>query len=102
MKYNLNKISSTRRESDTVDAILNNMIFQFCQLHDIRCTSPVKRYIGDPMRGLPRLVAWMKTLGWNVEYWSLPDAGDGNGPLAYGLDFENSCPLFMEARLKYS
>lgn len=102
MKFNLNKKSSTGRSVDTVDAIILNMTIQFCQIHDIKCTAPVKRYMADHLRGLPRLVVWMKTLGWKVEYWSLPDSGDGGGPLAYGLDFDNTCPLFMEARLKYS
>ena len=102
MKYNLNKKSSNFCGVDVVWEIIDEMILKFYEAHDIKVSATIKKYMVDWRRGLPELAKWMKTVGWDVEYWSLPDVGDGSGPMAYGLDFDDSCPLFMEARLKYS
>ena len=82
--------------------IIDEQIIKFCDAHDIKVGAVIKKYMIDHRRGLPELVKWMKSVGWEVDYWELPDLGDGLGPAAYGLDFDVNCPLFMEARLKYS
>lgn len=102
MKFNLNKKSSNHRGLDMIGHLIDEMVLKFCQEHDIKISVAIKKYMVDYRRGLPELVKWMKSVGWEVEYWSLSDLGDGSGPVAYGLDFNTDCTLFMEARLKYS
>lgn len=94
--------TSLGRGHDVVNSILENMIADFCSEHDVKITHTFKKYLADYRRGLPYLISWAKTKNWKVELWSLPDLGDGSGSAAYGLDFDDNCPLFMEARLKYS
>jgi hypothetical protein len=102
MKINLNNKSSLSRSKVVVIQVLDELITEFCKDHDIKLTVALGKYFSDIRRGLPPLIEWSKTRGWKVEMWSLPDMGDGNGPAAYGLEFDDNCTLFMEARLKYS
>jgi len=103
MKFNLVKKTSTRTSTRTLDAIIENLISEFCKDHDIIATYTVKKFLGDYKTGLPSVIAWASHQGWTVSMWTLPDDYvNSNGPLAYGLDFDDNCPYFMEARLKYS
>lgn len=102
MKCNLHSKTSLGRGYNVVSGILEQLIAEFCQEYDIKATNTFKKYLSDYHRGLPYLIKWAKSLGWKVELWSLPDFGDGTGSAAFGLDFDDSCLLFMEARLKYS
>lgn len=94
--------TSLGRGHRVVDHILDNMIADFCREHDVKISTTFKKYLVDYRRGLPCLIEWAKTKNWKVKLWLLPDFGDGSGSAAYGLEFDDDCPLFMEARLKYS
>ncbi len=102
MKFNLNKKTSNHRSMDMITELLDEMTLKFCEDYDMHPSLNIRKYLLDHRRGLQELIKWMNAIGWKVEYWQLPDLGDGSGPVAYGLDFNTDCPLFMEARLKYS
>lgn len=100
MKFNLNSRTSETK-SELIHAILNSLVTEFCEEYDLyksaNASFDLKNYNGN----LPMLVNWATAKGWLITTWELRNSND-NTLYAYGLDFNNECPYFMEARLKYS
>ncbi len=102
MKFNLNtRTSKERGNSDFIRALLQKFITEFCEEYDINNSNKASDNLRDYHGNLPMLIQWANSRGWSITTWELRNSND-NTQYAYGLDFANDCPLFMEARLKYS
>lgn len=68
----------------------------FCEDHDLEYHPGVHNYLNSPL-GADAMSAWLSGKGWRVEPWCInQEIGD---PLAWGLNFDDTCPRFTEARL---
>ncbi len=102
MKFNLNSRTSRQRYGgEFIRIVLNKFVTEFCDEYDIYDSHKVSDNLKDYSGNLSMLVQWANSKGWSITTWELRNSAD-NTLYAYGLDFANDCPLFMEARLKYS
>jgi len=73
----------------------------FCRDHDMEYHPRVHSYLHSP-DGAATMAGWLSGKGWRVEPWCVKEEiGDPqiDDPLAWGLNFDNTCPRFTEARL---
>jgi hypothetical protein len=102
MKFNLNtRTSRHKTRVEFVQTILNTLINEFCTEYDIYDSHKAYVDLKDYNGNLQMLVNWATSKGWLMSTWELRNSND-NTLYAYGIDFDNECPYFMEARLKYS
>ena len=77
---------------------------EFLVEHDIKSSNALWAWLKTP-DGIRYFGEWLRVQGWQVKYWELPPFADpaNNGKikhLGYGLDFDDKCPRFIEAKLK--
>ena len=78
---------------------LNNLYKRFGDAHEFNsCAYEVLDYIESPL-GIKDIVNWLQELGWKVKFWQIGPKINGN-LIAYGFDFDENCPFFIEAMLR--
>jgi hypothetical protein len=77
---------------------------QFCEENDLNYESnTVISFLWQP-EAAQAMESWLRQWGYRVSYYEIPymtRRGDDGRPVCYGLDFDDSCPKFIELRLKY-
>lgn len=102
MKINLNFRTANSLRHEFASKLLEQFAAEFCEDHDIYPAQTTVADLKDYARLLPLLIDWAVSKGWKLTTWELRRPYGDNNLFAYGLEFDDSCPLFMEARLKYS
>jgi len=103
MKMNL--YSSVTGPNLSREKFINSLITDFAKEYDFDPSSPprdinsVYFWITGP-EGTRAIATWLSEIGWKVKYWELGPLPNGK-LLAYGFDFDNACPHFIAAKLKY-
>lgn len=104
MKINFNRPHSISLDYDSGVNFrwLNEYIKGFFEHHDLKHDGASDAFLKGP-RGVRVLADWIAAQGLQVSYWELDyRTGEDQPPLAYGLDFQDNCPKFIEAKLRYS
>lgn len=106
MRFNLNNKTSllfgydgTRQASEVTEQarFYAEACLSFCRDHDMQYHSDAHTYLNSP-DGAQAMAGWLASKGWRVSAWRIDwELAD---PLAWGLNFEDRCPRFMEARLR--
>jgi len=76
---------------------------EFCRDHDLDTDSDhVISYLWQPDAARD-MAAWLRAKGHRANYYELSYKYNKAGvdrPICYGIEFDDSCPLFTELRLK--
>lgn len=106
MRFNLNKHSSVlfgyqgakqAREVSDQARFYAEACLAFCDEHDLQYHSDTHTHLNSPA-GAEDMASWLSSKGWRVSAWRINwELAD---PLAWGLNFEDTCPRFTEARLR--
>jgi hypothetical protein len=102
MKINLNHRTCGTTRYTIADKILEKVAEEFCEEYDVYPSQNTIANLKDYTNLLPLLINFAVSKGWKITTWELPRPNNDSNLYAYGLDFDKDCPLFMEARLKYS
>lgn len=102
MRINLSEHGATKQPKWLVD-----MMREFAAEYDIKFGNVVKQYIATPS-GARAFAAYLKAAGYRVEYWCLEplvtktsyDHGRVTNYLAFGFTIDESCPRFVELKLR--
>lgn len=100
MKIN---VHTNKKHKDTF-RWLEKVAIAFFDEHDIILSNNAWLWMRTP-EGCKTFVNWLRGLGWQVEYWELPmfaDPAKNGAPrhIGYGMEFNETCPMFVEAKLK--
>ena len=100
MKFNLNRSTSKTFDSRrNLPAWFKELCNNFADEHDINQATTGLSFLYSP-QGILELVNWMTNNGYEVSYWETSVKFNPEQPIAFGLDISNSCPKFVELRLK--
>lgn len=82
---------------------LNKLFEEFAEEHDMIINTKVREW-GRSREGISYFIEWLRnTRGWQVRYWELPPVNHKDSEpmyVGYGLDIDDACPKFIEAKLK--
>jgi hypothetical protein len=104
MKLNFNRPHSILLAYDSEANVrwLNWYIQGFLEHHDLKHDGASNAFLMSP-KGIRMLAEWIASQGLQVSYWEIDHRVKDDGlPLAYGLDFRDDCPHFIEAKLRHS
>lgn len=102
MKINLNPKNSTTFERSSEDTYKRIRFYYkilnlFCEEHDISGSE----IIHTQPNIVKMLTKWLFDQGWNVKYWQIDNFDNDQEPLcAWGIEFDDKCPKFIELKLK--
>lgn len=51
--------------------------------------------------GVKHFAEWLRQASFKVEYWEIDYTDDNNEPIAYGIKFEDNCPMVCMEILKH-
>jgi len=102
MKINLHHGTLGIARYEFSNKLLEQLVAEFCEEYNIQPSDTTIYELKDYNKQLPILVNWAVSTGWKINTWELKRHPDNGNLFAYGLDFADDCPYFMEARLKYS
>lgn len=103
MRFNLNRKTSllfgyTQAKEVTEQArFYTEACLAFCREHDIDYHAESHTFLNSPS-GAETMSAWLGSKGWRVTAWIFNR--EIEEPLAWGLNFDDDCPRFVEAKLK--
>lgn len=83
---------------------INSIYDRFACDHDLELYDKVDhnaRYFVESANGTEYIVIWLQSIGWKVRYWYIGPSYVGKD-IAYGFDFDETCPLYVEAMLRHS
>lgn len=105
MRINLSEHSTTKNKPRWFE----EMQREFAAEYDMRFGSTVKQYCATPP-GARAFAAYLRSAGYRVDYWCLEplvtkkeyDNNKVTVYLAFGLAIDESCPRFIEKKLKFA
>lgn len=104
MKINFNRPHSESLQSGEVRfGWLDAHLREFLRCHDLTIDTKTTDFIYSPV-GIKIVGEWLAaTTGMKVSYWEIDyRIREGAPPIAYGLDFCDDCPKFIEAKLRHT
>lgn len=104
MKINFNRPHSISLAYDSEHNFrwLNVYIKSFLEHHDLKHDGASDAFLKSP-KGVMMLCKWISSHGLDVQYWEIDHrVREDMPPIAYGLDFKDDCPKFIESKLRYS
>jgi hypothetical protein len=104
MKLNFNRAHSISLAYDSEVNVrwLNAYIKGFLEHHDLKHDGASDALLMSP-KGIKMLAEWIAASGVQVSYWEVDHRVKEDGPpIAFGLEFREDCPLFIEAKLRHS
>jgi hypothetical protein len=106
MKINFNGETSKNNSWDGEESLwFDHLQEQFCDDNDLNYKhNVVVSFLWQP-EAARAMESWLQERGYRASYYEIPfmtSRATDSRPVCYGLDFDDSCPLFTELRLKYS
>ncbi len=104
MRINFNRAHSVSLayDSETDFKWLNAFIKGFLEHYDLKHDGASNAFLLST-NGIRMMGDWIATNGVQVSYWEIDHRVKEDGPpIAYGLDFQDDCPAFIEAKLRHS